>query len=85
MQGNRRDFRGEPHRTGHGHKDRSSLTPRRCEYHEKLITGAQTGDAIITFNYDCLIDATLKAHGNQKWHARSGYGFTLKGARIVKS
>jgi SIR2-like domain len=34
-------------------------------------------DAIITFNYDCLIDETLRKHGVGKWNARYGYGLNL--------
>ena len=34
-------------------------------------------DEIISFNYDCLIDETLRAHGEGKWNTRYAYGFNL--------
>lgn len=37
----------------------------------------KSGDEIVSFNYDCLIDETLKRHGSKKWNARYGYSFVL--------
>jgi hypothetical protein len=48
-----------------------------CEYHRKLVEIMIPDDAIITFNYDCLIDETLYKHGAGKWNARYGYGLNL--------
>jgi hypothetical protein len=48
-----------------------------CEYHKKLVEGLQAEDAILTFNYDCLIDHTLRVSGSEKWNPRYGYGFDL--------
>jgi SIR2-like protein len=48
-----------------------------CEHHRKLVEMMKPADAIITFNYDCLIDETLHKHGAGKWNARYGYGLNL--------
>jgi hypothetical protein len=56
-----------------------------CEHHEHLVASMKPKDAIVTFNYDCLIDETLKRHGNGKWNPRYGYGFELgKGRTYLK-
>jgi hypothetical protein len=59
------------------HEQQSSLTPRSCKWHHALIDGTQRRDTIISFNYDCLADHTLRAHGGGKWNAHYGYGFKL--------
>lgn len=48
-----------------------------CDYHRKLIEHLQPEDAILSFNYDCLVDHMLKVGGSGKWNARHGYGFDL--------
>ena len=48
-----------------------------CDYHRKLVQIMKPLDAIITFNYDCLIDETLRNHGADKWNPRYGYGLNL--------
>ena len=48
-----------------------------CEHHKALVEKLQSGDSIITFNYDCLIDDILKKYGAGKWNPRYGYGFKL--------
>jgi len=48
-----------------------------CDYHQKLVEMMKPKDAIITFNYDCLIDETLRQHGAGKWNPRYGYGLNL--------
>lgn len=54
---------------------------RHCEHHDKLVKDLiQGGDQIITFNYDCMIDDSLRRCGERKWNPRYGYGFNL-GAR----
>ena len=55
----------------------SSLKPRKCEHHEKLVSFMKTGETIISFNYDCLIDHALQEYGSHKWNAHYGYGFNL--------
>jgi hypothetical protein len=48
-----------------------------CEHHRKLIEHLQPEDAILSFNYDCLVDHMLRKDGSGKWNARYGYGFDL--------
>jgi SIR2-like domain len=47
------------------------------EHHRKLVEMMKPSDAIVTFNYDCLIDETLRKHGAGKWNPRYGYGLNL--------
>jgi len=59
----------------------SKRKPRTCDYHSRFVENSLgSGDDIITFNYDCVLDYALAKHGNRKWNARYGYGFDL-GAR----
>ena len=53
-------------------KDKKS-TPSPCDFHETLVKVLSTNDAIISLNYDCLMDYTLKEHGADKWNAAYGY------------
>ena len=60
---------------------------KECSYHTALVKrlSVQKEDAIISFNYDCLIDAMLRLHGESKWNARYGYGLPMpkgKGSHI---
>jgi len=57
----------------------NSTAPRACEFHQGLVKSMRPADTILTYNYDCLIDHTLKANGNDKWSPRYGYGFNLGG------
>jgi hypothetical protein len=50
-----------------------------CKHHAALVRDMKASDELISFNYDCLLDETLKNHGKSKWDARYGYGFLLKG------
>jgi hypothetical protein len=48
-----------------------------CDHHRRLVEAMKAKDDIISFNYDCLIDETLKKHGAGKWNPRYGYGLNL--------
>ncbi len=64
----------------------TGLQHRDCAYHDALVQQLEPADAIVSFNYDCLIDHTLQKNGNGKWNARYGYCLPLKrgpGSRIV--
>jgi SIR2-like domain len=56
----------------------------KCAFHAKLVEALKAEDEIISFNYDCLIDETLKRSTRQVWNARYGYGFNLgqRGANL---
>lgn len=45
-----------------------------CDYHHRLLDVMANQDTIVSFNYDCLIDLTLKKWGKDKWNPRTGYG-----------
>lgn len=54
---------------------------RECDWHDKLVSDlADLGDAFVSFNYDCVLDDSLRRKGSGKWNARYGYSFKL-GAR----
>ena len=56
----------------------SSVVPKRCDHHAKFVRDVlYPRDSIVTFNYDCLLDYSLKDAGDEKWNARYGYGFKL--------
>jgi len=50
-----------------------------CTYHQALASALQAGDAVLTFNYDTLMDAALKARGGHWWRANDGYGVSIAG------
>jgi hypothetical protein len=53
-----------------------------CTYHDVLVDVLQEEDSIISFNYDCTIDDSLRRHGQGKWNPRYGYFLPLpKGRR----
>lgn len=45
-----------------------------CKYHEALVSKLYSGDTILSFNYDCVIDFALKAKAGKRWDAQHGYG-----------
>jgi SIR2-like domain len=51
--------------------------PEQCEYHANLASMLEPGDAVISFNYDCLIDEALKSQAGRRWDPRTGYGFAV--------
>lgn len=57
----------------------STLKMEECEHHEALIKMLRPGEHILTFNYDCVLDHSLRKWGDNKWNARYGYGFRLQG------
>jgi hypothetical protein len=48
-----------------------------CTHHQALASALQAGDAVLTFNYDTLMDAALRASGGNRWRARDGYGVRI--------
>ena len=45
-----------------------------CDFHHLLAKTLHTGDSVISFNYDCLMDEALHAEARKSWDARVGYG-----------
>lgn len=65
---------------------KGSYELRECEWHDKLIGElAERGDAFVSFNYDCVLDDSLRRKGVGKWNAHYGYSFKLgaKGTRLT--
>lgn len=57
---------------------KGSYELRECDWHDKLITRlADRGDGFITFNYDCVLDDSLRRCGADKWNPHYGYGIKL--------
>jgi hypothetical protein len=49
-------------------------TEPECRYHRKMIERLGSSDAIISFNYDCVVDYNLKMFGDRRWNPNDGYG-----------
>jgi hypothetical protein len=51
----------------------------RCKWHDTIIEKlADKGDAFINFNYDSVLDDSLRRKGADKWNPHYGYGLPLK-------
>lgn len=52
---------------------------RHCRFHESLVRRLRPGDALISFNYDCVIDAALATHATAygRWDPSRGYGVPI--------
>lgn len=59
----------------------TGLKHRDCAYHKALVEQLVIDDALISFNYDCLIDHELRTCGAGKWNARYGYCLSTKPGR----
>jgi hypothetical protein len=51
----------------------SKGVPLKCDYHEAMADALNAEDTVISFNYDCLMDAALRDKGMRSWSAESGY------------
>lgn len=56
-----------------------ALHDQQCTHHDKLVAALGADSTILSFNYDCLVDETLKRIAPDRWNARYGYAFPLKG------
>ena len=55
-----------------------SRQPRPCAHHSRFVREVlRPMDKILSFNYDCVLDYSLKSDGDGKWNPRYGYGFNL--------
>jgi len=54
--------------------DQSVGREPNCRYHTQLVDSLSLKDTIVSFNYDWVIDWTLKRHHKKKWNPRIGYG-----------
>jgi len=61
-----------------GEDEHGKKKPTECDHCRRFVSEIlRVGDAIVTFNYDCVIDYHLKRYGSGKWNARYGYGLKL--------
>lgn len=58
---------------------KEAIGEQTCDLHGKLARQLYTNDVVLSFNYDCLIDAALRDHAGGRWDpGRGGYGFSPK-------
>lgn len=46
----------------------------QCAYHEQLVRSLSSRDVLVSFNYDWVIDHTLRISGAGRWNPLTGYG-----------
>lgn len=51
---------------------------RSCDHHDRLAELLHAEDAVITFNYDCLIDDALRRKAGRGWNPGRSYGFEIE-------
>lgn len=57
--------------------DATNSQLRTCKYHDRLAEVLHAEDAIVTFNYDCLIDDALRRKAGRTWNPSQSYGIEL--------
>jgi hypothetical protein len=57
---------------------RSALDGQTCQWHDRIAYALRRGDAVISFNYDVLIDEALARLATGRWKADRGYGFSIQ-------
>jgi hypothetical protein len=60
-------------------EDEQTAKISRSPIHEKIISRAQPGDTLITFNYDTLIEESLRHVKSPYWDPSDGYGLAAGG------
>ena len=58
-------------------KGRNPDGEMECKYHGAIAQHLGSGDSVISFNYDCIMDAALRSEGGRRWDASSGYGVSM--------
>ncbi len=56
---------------------RAAFADQRCDWHDRMADSLRSGDAVISFNYDTLIDDALRRNSDGIWSAQCGYGFDI--------
>src|SRR5205807_8637598 len=59
---------------------RAAFEGQRCEWHDRIAHALRNGDSLISFNYDAVIDDSIRRLSPGIWKADRGYGFKIKGA-----
>lgn len=60
--------------------DDASGAHRTCDYHDRIAELLHAEDAIVTFNYDCLMDDALRRKAGRGWDPEKSYGFEIQEA-----
>lgn len=48
-----------------------------CAHHARLAKALRPKDAIISLNYDCVMDSALRDHAGRRWDPSVGYGLKI--------
>jgi hypothetical protein len=59
---------------------RAAFAEQTCDWHDRVAYALRKGDAVISFNYDTLIDDAIRRWSTGIWKADRGYGFRIKPA-----
>jgi archaellum component FlaC len=54
-----------------------ALGARNCRWHERIAASLNARDAVLSFNYDTLMDRALTLEGQNRWVPETGYGFKM--------
>jgi hypothetical protein len=55
----------------------SKVTPKKSSVHSKILKKLKSGDTIITFNYDTVIEESFE--NSEHWNPKYGYGKKISG------
>lgn len=58
----------------------SAIPDENCRWHDALVAGLDADDAIVSFNYDRVVDRSLRDVAKRKWDPRRGYDVEAGGA-----
>lgn len=56
---------------------RAAFEEQQCRSHDRIANALRKGDAVISFNYDTLIDEAARRWSAGIWRANCGYGFPV--------
>lgn len=57
---------------------RAAFEGATCTWHDRIARALRASDAVISFNYDTLIDDSLRRWARGIWVADEGYGFKVR-------
>jgi len=64
--------------------DAASGVHRTCEHHDRIAELLHAEDAVVTFNYDCLMDDALRRKAGRGWDPKISYGFEIQEAAATE-
>lgn len=57
---------------------RAAFEEQQCEWHDRIAYALRKEDSLISFNYDAVIDDSIRRLSAGIWKADRGYGFKIK-------